>query len=78
MPLGFKIALAVCIPLAIFSFYKLATMPHPKKTIHVNGQICDVVFVKTGQTCTSTGACSPKGYEEAVCPTPSRLCSRSP
>lgn len=43
-------------------------VPHQKREIHVKGQVCEVVFVKTGRSCTSTGACHDYGYDEAVCP----------
>jgi len=38
------------------------------KTIRVGEKVCGVRFVKTGVSCTSTGFCHDRGYDEAVCP----------
>ena len=42
--------------------------PPEKRTIHVGSKVCEVKFVKTSLSCTSTGFCRDQGYEEAVCP----------
>lgn len=42
--------------------------PLPPKTILVGGKTCTVRFVKTGVSCTATGFCRDRGYDEAVCP----------
>jgi hypothetical protein len=38
------------------------------RTIHVGDQVCGVEFVVTGRSCSSTGSCSDRGYDKAVCP----------
>lgn len=47
--------------------------PRPKperRTIHVGSRVCDVVFVKTSETCDNHGRCTDYGYDEARCPKP--------
>ena len=39
-----------------------------RRTIHVGPKICLVRFVRTNVSCTATGFCRDRGYEEAVCP----------
>lgn len=68
MPLWMKIFLVVGPIVAFFCFYQLATRPIPKRTIRVGEQTCDVEFVVTGTSCTSTGGCTDQGYDKAVCP----------
>jgi len=68
MPLAMKIFFVLAIPTIIYCGYKLQTTPRPKRTIRVGEKTCEVRFVRTGQSCTSTGFCTDRGYDEAVCP----------
>jgi hypothetical protein len=47
-----------------------ARPPAEKRTIHVGSQVCDVVFVKTSESCDNHGRCVDYGYDEARCPKP--------
>ena len=60
------VLLGIFISLGIVWF---VTEPPPKpREIHVGSKVCTIRFVTTGRRCTSTGSCSPVGYDEAVCP----------
>lgn len=47
----------------------VGSRPAPeRRTIRVGSQTCDVVFVKTSETCDNHGRCTDHGYDEARCP----------
>src|SRR5512135_2790448 len=45
--------------------------PPERRTIHVGNKVCDVVFVKTGETCEDRllhHECRDVGFDQAICP----------
>jgi len=53
---------------AILILFVASRTEKQKRTIRVGDQTCSVEFVVTGRDCTSTGDCTDRGYDKAVCP----------
>lgn len=62
--------LLLSIPLLFVILAIVGPPPPPRKRpIVVGKQVCEIVFVKTGEKCNGHGGqCEDIGYEKAVCP----------